>query len=113
MSSSPVPDAPAAAALAFVSCPPEHAGRLAQALVEQRVAACVNVLPAMRSVYRWQGAVETADEALLLIKHPAAGFEALRAAVLSEHPYELPEIVAVRIGDVHPPYLAWILASCS
>lgn len=100
-------------AITLVSCPPEHAERLAQSLVDARLAACVNVLPQMRSVYRWRDAVEHADEALLLIKHPAARFDALRAAVLDAHPYELPEIVAVSIDKVHPPYLDWIIASCS
>lgn len=98
--------------MTLVSCPSEHAERLAGLLVGAHLAACVNVLPQMRSVYRWQGAVETADEALLLIKHPASGFEAVRRAVLDAHPYELPEIIAVKLGMGHPPYLDWILASC-
>lgn len=101
-----------AAALSFVSCPPDHAGRIARSLVEQKLAACVSIVPKLQSVYRWQGEIETAEESLLLIKHPASGFEALRSAVLATHPYELPEIVAVNIGDVHLPYLDWILASC-
>lgn len=106
--------APAAAlAITLVSCPPDAAERIARHLVDAHLAACVSVLPQLRSIYRWQGKVEQADEALLLIKHPAAGFEALRAAILREHPYELPEIVAVPVGAVHPPYLDWILASCA
>lgn len=101
------------AALAFVTCPPDAAEDLAAALVEAHVAACVNILAPVRSVYRWQGRVCRDDEALLLIKHPADGFEALRAAVLARHPYELPEIVAVDLDRGHPPYLDWLLASCS
>ncbi|MFT4047475.1 MAG: divalent-cation tolerance protein CutA [Solimonas sp.] len=109
------PPNPSAATLALtlVSCPPDHADALARALVEQRVAACVSVLPRLRSVYRWQGAIETADEALLLIKHPAVRFDALRAAVLAAHPYELPEVVMVGSDAVHLPYLDWVVASCS
>lgn len=99
-------------AIAFVSCPAADADAIARALVEARVAACVNIVPQLRSIYRWQDAVETADEALLLIKHPAAGFEAVRAEVLRVHPYELPEIIAVRLDQGHAPYLAWILDSC-
>jgi periplasmic divalent cation tolerance protein len=99
-------------ALAFVTCPADRAEALAAALVESRVAACVNIVPGLRSVYRWQGEVCRDDEALLLIKHPAAAFEALRAAVLAHHPYELPEIVAVDLDRGHPPYLDWVLASC-
>ncbi|WP_028080619.1 divalent-cation tolerance protein CutA [Solimonas soli] len=100
-------------ALTFVSCPAEHADAVARTLVEQRLAACVSVLPQLRSVYRWQGAIESADEALLLIKHPAERFDALRAAVLAVHPYELPEIVMVGGDAVHRPYLDWVIASCS
>ena len=104
---------PPAAALALVSCPPADAERLATQLVERGLAACVNVLPQIRSVYRWNDAVERADESLLLIKYRSDRFEALRQAVLAAHPYELPEIIAVRLGDAHTPYLDWIVASCS
>lgn len=101
------------AAIAFVTCPADAAESLAAALVDCRVAACVNIVPGLRSVYRWQGQICRDDEALLLIKHPAEGFEALRAAILARHPYELPEIVAVDLDRGHPPYLAWILEACS
>jgi periplasmic divalent cation tolerance protein len=103
---------PSQAAISFVSCPSEHAERIARHLVEARVAACVNLLPQIRSIYRWQDAVESADESLLLIKHPAQAFSAVRDAVLAMHPYELPEIVAVHLDEAHPPYLDWMLASC-
>ncbi|SFF48189.1 divalent cation tolerance protein [Fontimonas thermophila] len=101
------------AALALVTCPHDAAERLATALVEARVAACVNIVAHVRSVYRWNGELCRDDEALLLIKHPSAGFEALRAAVLAHHPYELPEIVAVDLDRGHAPYLDWLLASCA
>ena len=97
------------ALLVYVSCPPQRAEELAAQLVESGVAACVNVLPGVRSVYRWQGAVSRDDESLLLIKTAEVRFEALRAAVLALHPYELPEIVAVKLGPAHPPYLEWVL----
>ena len=100
------------AALALVTCPAADAEALARALVEARVAACVNLLPQLRSVYRWQDAIETAHETLLLIKYPADAFDALRDAVLARHPYELPEVIAVPLRDAHAPYLDWILASC-
>lgn len=102
-----------AVAITLVSCPPEHAERIARLLVDARLAACVNVLPQIKSIYRWHDATESADESLLLIKHPAQGFDAVRTAVLEAHPYELPEIIAVSLDEGHPPYLAWILASCS
>ena len=101
------------AALAFVTCPPDHADALAAALVESGVAACVNILAGMRSVYRWNGELCRDDEALLLIKHRADRFDALRDAVLARHPYELPEIVAVDLDRGHAPYLDWIVQAAS
>ncbi|MEQ1439864.1 divalent-cation tolerance protein CutA [Fontimonas sp. SYSU GA230001] len=99
-------------ALALVTCPADAADALADLLVRTRVAACVNILPGLRSVYRWNGDVCRDDEVLLLIKHPAERFDALREAVLSLHPYELPEIVAVDLDRGHPPYLQWVLDAC-
>lgn len=98
--------------IVFVTCPAETAEALAHTLVEACVAACVNILPRVVSVYRWQDAVQRDEEALLLIKAPADSFEALRTAVLAHHPYELPEIVAVNADALHPPYLDWVLNSC-
>ena len=100
-------------AIALVSCPPEAAPHLARTLVEARVAACVNIIPAIQSVYRWRNKIEENTEALLLIKHPAAHFEALKAEVLKQHPYELPEVIAVKLTHGHAPYLQWILDSCT
>ncbi len=94
-----------------VACPPDRAENLAAALVEARVAACVNIVPGVRSVYRWKDAVQYDDESLLLAKTTQARFEALKALVLSLHPYELPEIVAVCLTHAHPPYLAWVIAN--
>lgn len=99
-------------ALALVTCPPEQAETLATVLVDARVAACVNIAPTIRSVYRWQGKVQCDNESLLLIKFPSSGFEALRQQVLAAHPYELPEIVAVDIQQAHTPYLQWVLDAC-
>lgn len=105
-------NAPTDILLVHVSCPPSQAEALAAALVEARVAACVNILPTVRSVYRWQGAVQRDDESLLLIKTAVARFDALRAEVLKRHPYELPEIVAVNPASGHAPYLDWVVESC-
>jgi periplasmic divalent cation tolerance protein len=84
------------------------AERLADALIERRVAACVNILAPCRSVYRWQGKVQHDEEHPLLIKTSSERYPALEAAIRDGHPYELPEIIAVSIGQGLPAYLAWI-----
>ena len=83
---------------------------LASALIEARLAACVNILAPCRSVYRWKDAVEHADEIPLLIKTTEAGYPALEAAIRRQHPYDLPEIIALPITRGLPDYLAWVAA---
>lgn len=83
---------------------------LATALVEERLAACVNLLAPCRSIYRWQGAIEDATEIPLLIKTTAQRYAALEAAIRARHPYELPEIIAVPIAHGLPDYLNWVVA---
>lgn len=99
------------ALLVLTNCPDEaQATRLAEALVDQRLAACVNILSPCRSVYRWQGAIEHASEVPLLIKTTAARYAALETAIRTHHPYELPEIVAVSLVRGLPAYLDWMAA---
>jgi periplasmic divalent cation tolerance protein len=86
----------------------EHAERIARALVERRLAACVNVVPGVVSVYRWKGEVCRDEERLLVIKTRRERLDALREALLGLHPYELPELVAVPIEAGYEPYLAWL-----
>ncbi|HEX5126957.1 MAG TPA: divalent-cation tolerance protein CutA [Rhodocyclaceae bacterium] len=86
----------------------ETAQRISRNLVERRLAACVNVLAPCRSVYRWQGGVEEATEVPLLIKATTANYDALEEAIRAQHPYELPEIIAVPIDRGLPEYLAWV-----
>ena len=83
---------------------------LAAALIEQRVAACVNVLLPVQSVYRWKGRVESASEVPLLIKTTAGRYPMLEQAIVAGHPYELPEIVAVPVEHGLPAYLDWVAA---
>jgi len=91
------------------TCPDAaSATRIAEALVGERLAACVNLLPGVESVYRWQDRVERASEVLLLIKTTRARLDALTARVVELHPYELPEVIAVDIAGGLPGYLAWI-----
>lgn len=86
----------------------EDAERIARALVDRGLAACVNIVPGVTSVFRWKGRVEAAAERLLVIKTRAQRFEALRQALVALHPYELPEVVVVPIEGGHAPYLAWL-----
>ena len=81
---------------------------LARALVEQRLAACVNILPAVQSIYRWNGAVEQAAEVTLVIKTTIARYAELEQAIRALHPYELPEVIAVPVSAGLPAYLEWI-----
>ena len=87
---------------------PAEADRIASAMVEGRFAACVNVLPPVRSVFRWEGKVETASEILLIMKTTAPRFPALRDAIKELHSYETPEIIALPILQGSEDYLAWI-----
>jgi len=84
------------------------AERLARSVVERSLAACVNVVEGVTSFYRWQGRVQTDAERLLIIKTRAEQFEALRAALVAEHPYEVPEVIALPIAAGHPAYLDWV-----
>jgi periplasmic divalent cation tolerance protein len=86
----------------------EDADAIARELVQRGLAACVNVVPGVVSIYRWKGRLEREEERLLLIKTRRARFAALREALVALHPYEVPEIVALPIEAGHPPYLAWI-----
>jgi periplasmic divalent cation tolerance protein len=91
------------------TCPDQAtAENIARLLIERKLAACVNILPGLTSYYRWQGQVESAQELLLLIKSSDARYSAVEAAILENHPYELPEIVAVPVEQGLPDYLHWI-----
>jgi periplasmic divalent cation tolerance protein len=86
----------------------EEAGRIASALMEKRLAACVNILPGVESVYRWKGKVETAQEFLLIIKTSRARFAELEALIGKVHSYEVPEVIALPIVAGGEGYLAWM-----
>ncbi len=87
---------------------PDRAAEIARALVEERLAACGNVVPGLRSVYRWEGKVHDDAEALLVLKTTRARFEALRDRVLALHPYEVPEVIALPVEAGRARYLQWI-----
>jgi len=90
----------------------ETARRIARELVELRLAACGNVIPQIHSIYRWEGKVESADEALALFKLPANRYAEFESRVRSLHPYDVPEIISARIDRALPEYLRWVLDSC-
>lgn len=93
----------------FCTCPdPDTAARIADTLVAERLAACVQIVPGMRSVYRWQGRVEHAEEVQLLIKTVRERSDALIARIVQLHPYELPEVIAVEVVGGSDAYLDWI-----
>jgi periplasmic divalent cation tolerance protein len=92
----------------LVTAPTERAGDIARGIVESQLAACVNIVPSLRSIYRWQGKICDEQESLLIIKSRASCFSALREKVLELHPYEVPEVIALPITEGHLPYLQWI-----
>lgn len=93
------------------SCPdPGTAETLARHLVEERLAACVSVLPGIRSIYRWEGRIEDAAEVLLLVKTTRARFDALAARITELHPHDVPEVVAIDVAAGLPAYLDWVEA---
>lgn len=86
----------------------DEARKIAHHLIERQLAACVNIVPQIESIYRWQGKVESSREWLLVIKTTAARFEDVQKAIRALHSYDLPECVAIAIDDGSPDYLEWI-----
>lgn len=100
------------AVVCLCTCPDaDTARRLAQHLVVSELAACVNMVPGLLSVFRWEGQIEEASEVLLIIKTLAPRVDALAAAIREIHPFEVPELVALPIVGGHRPYLDWLQAS--
>jgi periplasmic divalent cation tolerance protein len=99
------------ALVCLVTTPPDQALAIAEALVARELAACVNIVAQVSSVYRWQGAVEHDKEALLVIKTTRAALPALDAALGELHPYDTFELVALDVQDGAPAYLEWISGS--
>lgn len=96
--------------LVLSTCPADHAARLARAVVEERLAACCNRLPAVQSTYWWDGQVEEADEVLLVFKTTSEQAPRLMERLGALHPYDVPEIVVLPVARVNAPYAAWVQA---
>ena len=88
----------------------EVADRIGTALVEEGLAACANLVPGVKSVFRWKGELSREDEVLVLLKTTAERLGDLRRRLVELHPYELPEVLALDVRDGHPPYLDWVRA---
>lgn len=98
------------ALIVFSTLPSESQGQeIARKLIDERLAACVNIVPGLTSIYRWQANIETAAEVLLMIKTDEACYPQLEAALRAWHPYELPEILAVAVNAGLPDYMNWII----
>ena len=91
----------------------ETAQRIAREMIELRLAACGNILPQIHSVYRWQGKVESADEALAIFKLSASSYPEFESKLRSLHPYEVPEIIWCKITSGLPEYLRWVIENCA
>ncbi|XP_062829104.1 protein CutA isoform X2 [Anolis carolinensis] len=108
-SSSSPPYAPGTLSAAFVTCPNQSVAKdIARAVVEKHLAACVNIVPQITSIYEWKGKIEEDSEVLLMIKTRSSRVSALAEFVRSVHPYEVAEVIAVPIQQGNPPYLKWV-----
>jgi periplasmic divalent cation tolerance protein len=87
---------------------PDKAAEIARVLVDERLAACVNLVPTVRSIYRWQGAVSDDTETLAVIKTTRDRYDALAARLRELHPYEVPEMLAFDVAAGHAAYLSWV-----
>jgi len=103
-------DGDAATVMAVLSTAPDAAtaAQIAEALVGERLAACVNVVEGVSSIYRWKGAVQRDREVLMVVKTTSDAVERLRSRLVELHPYEVPEVLALTVADGHLPYLEWV-----
>ncbi|NPB03410.1 MAG: divalent-cation tolerance protein CutA [Thermotogae bacterium] len=95
----------------FCTVPPDEAGNLARALVEKKLAACVNVVPSLVSFYWWRGEIQRDNEALLIIKTSSETYPVLEETIKKLHPYTVPEIIALPVEKGNPDYLTWLKES--
>jgi periplasmic divalent cation tolerance protein len=89
------------------------ARRVADQIVSERLAACANITAPVQSIYHWKDRIEDAEETMVIFKTTAKRFPALQKAVKAAHPYEVPEIIAMKVADATPEYLEWVTESCA
>lgn len=104
---------PASAVVCLVTAPPADAEKIATAVLERELAACVNVVPLVRSIYRWQGTMQRDEESLLIVKTTSTAVRGLQGLLEEIHPYDTFELVALDVSAGSTPYLEWIAASTS
>jgi periplasmic divalent cation tolerance protein len=90
----------------------ETANRVAEALVEEKLAACANIIPAVHSIYRWKEKIETAGEVMVFLKTTEDRLVELQEKLRSAHPYEVPELICIKIDRGSPDYLRWVIDNC-
>jgi periplasmic divalent cation tolerance protein len=96
----------------LVTAPSEElAASMARTLLDEGRIACANLVPKVRSIYRWKGTVYDEAEVLMVLKAPSASFEALKARIVELHPYETPEVLRLEVAEGHRPYLDWVLGT--
>lgn len=91
----------------------EKARAAARTLIEEKLAACANILPGVESIYRWEGKIETSTEVMMVLKTTIGRYQMLDARILALHSYEVPEIVVLQVTDGLPSYLRWVEQSCT
>lgn len=97
--------------LALVTCPEDKGAEIARLLVEEKLVACVNIIPKVQSVYCWKGKVEQDSEALMMLKTTSEAWDRLQSRIKELHPYELPEMIFFPIQGGYQPYLDWLRSS--
>ena len=94
--------------IGFVTCPSGKGQEIAQKIVEERLAACVNIVPSIRSIYLWQGKIENEEEQLLIVKTHKSRWKEFESRMKEIHPYDVPEIICFSVEDGYAPYLDWL-----
>jgi len=99
--------------IGFITCPPEKGQEISRIVVAEKLVACVNIIPSVRSIYMWQGKIENEEEQMLIVKTTKSKWKQFENRMKEIHPYEVPEIISFSIAEGYPPYLEWLRANVS